>query len=178
MNGDRTGFKVAEVLSRLRKECGDSDFGYRMQGFFAHVLIALGSSILEVNAQGHPDVKARLNDRVMLVQVKASKHGSSATMFELAEADLRGISTMSGGEGMLALLDCAAPARWIIVPLRRARGLVGRAVHIATLQAEADSILSDECTEVFAEMILRCESRLANLTYRILRRRALSGRDL
>ena len=45
------------ILARLRDEVGDSEFGYRLQALFAHVLGRLGASILEVNAQGHPDIR-------------------------------------------------------------------------------------------------------------------------
>jgi hypothetical protein len=57
---DNGQFAVKPLLEGLRAEFGDAEFGYRMQGMFAHVLARLGGEILEINAQGHPDIKARL----------------------------------------------------------------------------------------------------------------------
>ena len=168
-------YQIKPVLDNLRSTCGDSEFGYRMQALFAHVMIGLGAVITEINAQGHPDIRAKIGDRDLLIQVKTSKHSSSATEFELSEADFRGISTQGTSEGILAYLDCAEPVNWIVVPNARARRLVGKSVHVATLRADADELFSDECTEVFTEIILNFKDRLGNLTYSILRRRALEG---
>jgi hypothetical protein len=63
-------FEIGPALETLRDQCGDAEFGYRMQGLFAHVLMRQGCKILEVNAKGHPDIRARAEDREVLVQVK------------------------------------------------------------------------------------------------------------
>lgn len=168
---------VRAALDRLRQQCGDSDFGYRMQALFGHVLVRLGFVVTEINAQGHPDVLAVHGDRTLRVQVKTVKHGSAATLFELAEADCDGISG-SSSEGVLALLDCAEPVRWVIVAYERARSLVGRPLHLATLRGNEHQQLSEECSDEFVALVVRSRSQLPLVPYQVLRDRALQGDPL
>jgi hypothetical protein len=162
-------------MDDLRAECGDAEFGYRLQALFAHVLLRLGARVLEINAQGHPDVRVRLSDREMLVQVKTCSHTSAATIFEMTEEDVTGITEAGRRAGVLAFLDCAEPVSWSIVPADRAAAMVGRLVHVATLRADSDHALSEDCTEEFLAMIQTIGHRLRNLTYTLLRDRALAG---
>lgn len=168
---------VRTALDRLREQCGDSGFGYRMQALFAHVLIRLGFVVTEINTKGHPDVLAVNGDRTLRVQVKTVKHGSSANLFELAEADCHGIGG-STSEGVLALLDCAEPVRWVIVAHERARQMVGRRLHLAALRGDEHRQLSEECSDEFKALVLRSWRQLPLLPYGILRDRALKGDPL
>lgn len=145
-----------------------------MQALFAHILIQLGGVVTEVNTTGHPDVRATIGDRDLHVQVKTAKHGSPATVFQMSSADFQGI-TCPTGHGFLAYLDCAEPVRWILVPHARARRLMDRAVHVATLQAECDDQLSSECTGEFVLLIMGIKDQLCLLPYDVLRSRALAG---
>lgn len=178
MSANESAFDVKPVLDQLRFQCGDSEFGYRLQALFAHVLLRLGGSVSEINAQGHPDVKARLGDRELWVQVKTSIHSSASTEFQLSTEDLAGITAEGRREGCLAFLDCAEPVEWIMVGYERAERLVGRSVQVATLRAESDAALSEDCTLEFREMVLAVGNRLLNLTYRNLCHRALKGESL
>jgi len=175
---DERPFSAARDLESLRALVGDSEFGYRMQGVFAHVLIRLGGEVREVNAQGHPDILARMSDHCLKVQVKTALHSTTSRQFELAEGDLTGIQSGSGNRGYLAVLDCAPPVAWLLVPEARMRSSVGRAVHIATLQAERDAAFSEDCTECFLDLLAVLGPRLPNLTYRLLAKRALRGEGL
>src|SRR4030067_3860650 len=74
---DRTFFEIKSVLDLLRGNVGDSEFGYRMQAFFAHVLLELGGSIIEINQQGHPDIKWNFNGKTSLIQVKTTTHSNA-----------------------------------------------------------------------------------------------------
>lgn len=178
MSTDRLQFAAKPILDCLRYHCGDSEFGYRVQALFAHVLLRLGAKILEINAQGHPDIKAQLADRLLLIQVKSVLHGSRSSMFQLTEGDLRGIEPGQRSEGYLALLDCAEPIEWILEPYNQLRRYLSRSAHITSLRAEQEEVFSRECTEEFVEMVLGLEKRLPNLTYRLLVDRALAGRVL
>jgi hypothetical protein len=162
------------LLGELRAQCAE-EFGYRMQGMFAHVLIRLGARIGEINSQGHPDIRAELGDRELLIQVKTVLHRSHLTMFNLSHDDLWGISAVGRREGLLAVLDCGEPAQWVVIPAERASALIGQPVHLATLQAIGRHEFSIDCTEEFSEMIRAHRERLPNLTYSVLRSRALSG---
>ena len=146
-----------------------------MQAIFGHVLIRLGARIREINTQGHPDIRAKLGDRELIVQVKTIWHRSHWTMFDLRSEDLSGISAAGRRDGLLAVLDCAEPAKWIVVAAYRAATLVGQSVHLATLQAISRPELSSDCTEEFSSIIRTQQNRLQTLTYSVLRSRALSG---
>jgi hypothetical protein len=100
---------IARILEELRNHCGDSEFGYRMQALFAHVLIRNGYRIREINTQGHPDVRASLGDREIFVQMKTILHSSAGTLFGLKESDLAGITKRGRRDGFLAVLD--SPSR-------------------------------------------------------------------
>lgn len=165
----------------LRVHCGDAEFGYRMQAMFAHVLLRLEATILDINAQGHPDILALFGECETSFQVKTSVHSSAHTTFELKAADFAGINQTNNtfrGEGYLAFLDCAEPTRWILVPRVRAKLLIGTPCHIATLQANSDVIFSRACTEQFTLILFEKRMRLRTLSYSILRRRALRGECL
>jgi hypothetical protein len=106
---------ITHALEQLRDKCGDAEFGYRTQGLFAHVLIRQGYKILDVKAQGHPDIRALGHDREMLVQVKTVAHRSAQAVIELSVEDVAGIAAVGRRGGWFAVLDCATPARWIMV---------------------------------------------------------------
>lgn len=149
-----------------------------MQALFAHLMLRRGAQILEVNTQGHPDVRARIGDSEYLVQVKTSIHSSAATLFEMTDQDLKGIEPAGTRRGFLAFLDSAQPVSWIIVPFDRAQLLLGRPVPVATLRADSSENLSLEYTQEFFDVLEKVGDRLHRLTYPILRARALDARPI
>lgn len=171
-------FAVRPLLDSLRVECGDSEFGYRMQAFFAHILIELGARVLKINAVGHPDIEALMGPELMLVQVKSAKHGGPWSPFSLSEGDLLGITPKDGATGYLAFLDCAEPVSWHIVRSEVAEQLVGRLLAIEGIVAMRDEQLSTDCSEIFAKMVLSARDRLGMLTFQLLARRALAGEQV
>jgi hypothetical protein len=175
---DKLQFAVKPVLENLRANCGDSEFGYRMQALFAHVLMRLGATVLEINAKGHPDIKALMGQELMLVQVKSAGHSGPSSMFSLSDSDFAGIASDERAAGYLAFLDCAAPVSWHIVKSGAAGQLRGRFVPVESIVAMRDETLSVECSEVFAEMILSIKDRLGVLTFAIVSARALNGKEI
>jgi hypothetical protein len=171
-------FSIKPLLDTLRAERGDSEFGYRMQGLFAHVLIRLGGIVLEVNAQGHPDIKANLGGDLLIVQVKSVLHANSFSGFQLSSADLAGISPTELSKGYLALLDCADPVSWVIINFSKLRQFLDLSVPIAALYAAQETHLSNDCTNEFSELIISVKDRLNTLTFPLLVRRAIEGRTL
>lgn len=162
------------VLQELRNKCGDVEFGYRMQALFGHVLMRQGYKTLEINAQGHPDIRARVGDRELLVQVKTVAHRMAHSLIELSNEDVAGITAMGRRGGWFAVLDCAVPVQWIIVEGARAATLTGKPLYLATLRANRDPHISAECNEHFFEIIAANRSHLPNLRYKVLRSRALA----
>jgi hypothetical protein len=96
-------------------------------------------------------------------------------MFDLCSEDLSRIAAAGRREGLMAVLDCAEPAQWIVVAAYRAATLVGQSVHLATLQVISHPESSSDCTEEFSYIIRNQQNRLQNLTYSVLRSRAQSG---
>ena len=75
----------------------DSEFGYRLQALFAHILLRLSARVVEINAKGHPDIRAVLGDRELLIQLKTCSHSSAATIFEITREDVSGITVKVAG---------------------------------------------------------------------------------
>jgi hypothetical protein len=162
----------------LRSKFGDGEFGYRIQALFAYVIAGLGARIEEINAQGHPDIRAAWEGKTALIQVKSLLHRHPEHRYTLSSKDLRGIIPQSSGQiGYLALLDCGSPAEWIVVEEARLRPHLGSPIHTVTLRADSDKALSRLCTEEFNRVIMSFEGRLPDMTYALLCNRALSRRQ-
>jgi hypothetical protein len=167
-------FDIGPILEVLRNQCGDAEFGYRMQALFAHVLMRQGYKIIELNAQGHPDIRARVEDHEILVQVKTVAHRMAHSVIELSSDDIAGIAAMGRRGGWFAVLDCAVPVQWIMVAGKRAVSLLGKPLYLATLRANRDPDISTECNEHFFQIMAVSHSRLFNLRFTVLRSRALA----
>ena len=125
-------------------------------------------------AQADIPTYAHAEDREVLVQVKTVAHRTAQSVIELAQDDVAGIAAMGRRGGWFAVLDCAVPVQWIMVAGTRAASLLGKPMYLATLRANRNTEMSTECNEHFFEMIAANRSRLPNLRYTVLRRRALA----
>ncbi len=178
MSSSNELFQVGELLDSLRRDVGNSDFGYRVQGLFAHVLMHKGGRIIEPKPQGHPDIKAELRTKRMLFQIKAVYAKTIRQSFTASNEDLEGIKPIHKSEtGYMAVLECVAPITWILLEYPRICQQKFP-LNMATLRALADRPLSIECTEEFVELVIRNQLRLRNLSFHILRSRALRGESL
>jgi hypothetical protein len=172
-------FAAGPALDALRAKFGDSEFGYRVQALFAYVIARLGAVIEEVNAQGHPDIRASWQGKTGLIQVKSLLHRLPDHRYTLTKEDLRGITPHASDQiGYLALLDCGSPAEWIVVEEARLRFHLGNPIHLVTLRADCDKALSCLCTEEFNQVIASFEGRLQDMTFALLSKRALAQYSL
>jgi hypothetical protein len=172
-------YETVRLVEDLRHRCSDSEFGYRMQAIFAHVLMRQCWSILEIKAKGHPDIRAAMGGHEVFVQVKSVSHSSANSTIELSSDDAAGIRAMGQQhEGWFAVLDCATPIQWIVIEGGRAARLLGTPHHLATLHANRDVVLSKRCNEAFLEIISEHRQRLPNLRYAVLCSRALADNGL
>lgn len=172
-------FRIGRILNHLGQSIGESEFGYRAQALFAHVLLRLGGVIVEIKAQGHPDIIAGMSRQTLLIQVKSILPSRRHRRYTLGTQDLEGIHPPDlGYQGLLALLDCAPPVSWIVVDYHRLCKLGRNPVSLVTLRAMADRQLSLRCTEEFVKLISIHGERLGNLTFHVLRSRALQGEAL
>ena len=98
------------MLDSLRTHVGDSEFGYRMQAFFAHILMELGYTIIKINPRGHPDIKSLKGSQTALFQVKSINHNYAGVSPLITRNDIIGIRPSGVDEkGYFAILDCAVP---------------------------------------------------------------------
>ncbi len=150
-----------------------------MQALFAHVLFELGSTIAEVNQQGHPDIKSVKDGETALFQVKSITHRYAGWVLTVSPDDIGGIRPSRPDEvGYFAVLDCAIPVSWVVSGYSAIRRHETRSVSIETIRASADLEQSSECTGVFAELVMRHKDNLHLLTFGVLRERALRGERL
>ncbi|OGN94710.1 MAG: hypothetical protein A2Z75_06310 [Chloroflexi bacterium RBG_13_50_10] len=172
-------FKVSHILDDLRHSVGDSEFGYRAQGFLAHALMHLGWTIIDIKPQGHPDVIANLGSQALLLQAK-SIHGRTRRQgFSLGQEDLEGIRPKDHNTtGYLAILDCTIPVSWLLVDYCVIRRQVAQPTHVVSLYAMGNKELSSECTEEFVKLVSSHQSHIRNLDFHILCSRALRGEPL
>jgi hypothetical protein len=174
-----SNFKVGRIINALRQSIGDAEFGYRAQGFLAHVFIRLGGRIIDIKSQGHPDITGSFGGKILLLQVKAVYARSRRRAFAVEAEDLEGICPHDRTSvGYLAILDCAQPISWALVDYERLRRQALGAISLVTLHAMADGRLSYECTEEFVKLIESHQSTLRNLDFHILCSRALKGEAL
>ena len=172
-------FQAGDLLDDLRRDIGSSEFGYRIQGLFAHVLICKGGKIIDIKPQGHPDIAAELGKRKLLLQVKAVHAKISRQGFTISPEDLQGIKPINKDEtGYLAILECAAPVSWTLLDYSRMARQKLKPLNMVALRAMADAPLSAECTEEFVRIIIRNRGRLRDLGFHILCCRALKGEPL
>ena len=172
------GQQVDVLLESLRQKCGDAEFGYRIQALFAHTIMRQGWSILAINAKGHPDIRAQAPDDEVLIQVKSHSHRSADASVELSHDDVEGIRAIGRRTGWFALLDCAIPVQWVLITGDRAVSLLGRPMHLATLQANCNLEMSESCNKHFYDIVLDNHVRLPTLSFQVLCHRALSNNGL
>ena len=141
-------------------------------------LMRLGWSILEVNAKGHPDIRARVGDHEALIQVKTLHHRSANALIELSSDDALGVLAIGRRVGWFAVLDCAVPVQWLMIGRKRAMRLIAAPMRLATLRANCDLEFSNECNEHFRQIVSENQARLGNLSYTVLRNRALAHNGL
>lgn len=165
---------VHRLVDDLRIRVGNIEFGYRIQGLLAHVFMRLGGVVVELNSQGHPDLVINLDGRFP-VEVEAAP--ASVRSHTLKIEDIDSVKGMTK-PGYLAVLDCALPVAWIMLGHGRLKRQGPGPVSLVTLRAMAEARLSRLCTEEFIKLIGNVQDRILNLTFHLLRERALRGQGL
>lgn len=162
------------IVDELRAGVGDIEFGYRIQGFLAHVLMRLGAHVVELNAQGHPDLVVNLDGRIP-IEVEAAP-----ALVRIHTVKCEDIDAIQGTEksGYLAVLDCALPLSWIMLGHEQLKRHGPGSVSLVTLRAMSENEFSSLCTEEFIRLITENRDRLLNLTFHLMRERALRGQSV
>jgi hypothetical protein len=140
------------------------------------VLLERGDTIIEVNQQGHPDIKSLKAGRTALFQVKSIAHRYAGLLLTVSPDDISGIRPSRSDEvGYFAILDCVIPVSWVVSGYSAIRRHETCSVSLETIRASADLELSSECSDTFSGLVMRHREDLHLLTFGILRDRALRG---
>jgi hypothetical protein len=170
-------YKTYSILHDLCKSIGNSDFGFRIQGLFAHALIRLGIKIFEVNLQGHPDIVGDVENKRIKLEVEAAVGNARRRIID--EENIEAIKPNNKNEkGYFAVLDCGLPPEWLLVDYQHLKWRCSESLSIIILKSLSDKEFSSKCTEQFFNLILLNTERLPSFTFSILRDRALRGEEL
>lgn len=166
--------QASMCIEELRLKVSDVEFGYRVQGLAAHVLLRLDCEIEEVNRVGHPDIVAIRNGLEFRFEVEAEVVGTRSR--QLTYADFASLVGLPGVVGYYALAISKPTPRWILVP---AEHMVGRKPSPnVLLDALSDREFSNAWTYEYTNMLdVQCR-RIARSSFAALRSRALKGRGL
>ena len=169
--------QVYLILNNLHDNISDSEFGYRLQGLFAHTLIKYGMKILEIKAQGHPDIIGETENKQFKFEVETVIGKGRKRLIE--KEDIEAIeSQKKNEEGYIAILDYRFRPEWLLMEYRSLKWRISETLSIVTLKSLSDKNFSQKCTDYFFELILANDSRLLNLTFSILKEKALRGDEL
>lgn len=167
---------AAASMASLLKQVGVAEYGYRLQGLAAHVLLRLGWVVTEINAIGHPDISASRAGRAIRLEVECDTGGHACR--QPALADLEGLRPLAPGDsGYFAFFSLGPRVRWLLVPvelLERRRN----PIPIATIAALAELSISLDWTRTMVSLLMERHRNVWSYSYRSLRRRALGGDSL
>ncbi len=166
-------WRAAECFRNLLQKSGPIEFGFRVQGFAAHVLLRLGVRVLEVKASGHPDITAQDTGGMLRFEVEADT--GPLRERQLTRADFDGLALRQPGDrGYFALFLTGTRIRWIVTPYQV---LIGRhkPLQIATLTSLADRRLSSDWTEAMVSIGNNHFDSIWSYSFDSLRKRAIEG---
>jgi Holliday junction resolvase len=170
-------YKVYKILNELYERVGDSEFGYRVQGLFAHILIYLDIRILEIKPRGHPDIIGAKENDIIKFEVETVLGNSRKRVVDIE--DIEAINPYNKNEkGYIAILYCKFPPEWLLIDHNRLKWRVSERISIITIKSLGDKKFSNESTNCFYKLILSNKSRLFKLTFHHLCDKALRGEKL
>ena len=171
---DRATCQAADCIENLRLKVSSSEFGYRVQGLAAHVLLRLGCQIEEINRAGHPDIVATRAGQELRFEVETEVTGPRAR--QLTRDDFASLIDDSEVVGYFALAISYPNPRWILVP---AKQLLGRRPSSnVLLDALSDQEFSKAWTYEYTNMLDAHCRRIVRSSFARLRSLALEGRGL
>ena len=158
----------------MRLMVSPSDFGFRVQGLAAHVLVGLGYRVSAVKETGHPDIVAFRGGREFRFEVKAEV--GRPRLRQLTEAELNSLTELPGSSGYYALAIGFPMPYWVLVPASK---LVGRPpMPNILLEALSDKELSAEWTREYIKLLEGGCRRIGLASFGDLKQMALSGRRI
>ncbi|MFB0557298.1 MAG: hypothetical protein ACETVW_05530 [Dehalococcoidia bacterium] len=177
MRQNSSHWEAGRCLQMMRETVELSEFGFRIQGIAAHVLLRLGAQVLEVNSQGHPDIVAATERGSIRIEVEADIRGSRPRL--LTKEDLESIAPRrTTDKGYFALALCGPYPQWLLVEYSRLSRRYDTPASPAILRALSDEEASEQWTSEFIKLLLTHCQHLPAYSFDLLARRALEGRPL
>ena len=145
-------------------------------GIAAHVLLAMGLCIAEVNSSGHPDIVAQSEHGIVRVEVETDTRGIGTHLPE--PDDFAALAARSQGDsGFFAVLICSPFPKWIILDSYKLENRKTK-LPLPLLDALRNKEQSREWSKLFLEIILENQSQLRNYSFEWLVRLAIAQKCL
>ena len=151
-----------------------TEFGFRVQGLAAHVLMGLGYRIQAVKESGHPDIVANRDGREFRFEVEAE--AGRPRLRQLTEADFTSLTEVPGSEGYYALAIGFPTPYWLLVPAKRM--LDRPPMPNILLEALSDKEYSAEWTSEYVKLLESGCRRIWLASFGDLKQMALGGRRI
>ena len=165
---------AAECLEQLSLKVPPSEFGFRVQGLAAHVLIGLRYRIHSVNESGHPDILASRDGQEFRFEVEAEVGRPRPR--QLTGADFNSLVGIPGSIGYYALAIKFPTPYWVLVPSRK---MIDRPpMPNILLEALSDKEYSAEWTREYLKLLGGGCTRIGLATFGDLKYMALNGRTI
>ena len=151
-----------------------NEFGYRVQGLAAHVLIGMGYQIGAVNQSGHPDIVAVKDGMEFRFEVEAEV--GRPRLRQLTDADFSSLTEVPNAVGYYALAISVPTPYWVLVPALK---LIDRPPSPNILfEALSDKEYSAEWTREYIKLLDGACRRIGLASFADLRQMALNGRRI
>ena len=149
-----------------------AEFGFRVQGLAAHVLMGLGYRIHAVKESGHPDIVATRDGREFRFEVEAEV--GRPRLRQLNAADFTSLTELPNAVGYYALAIGFPTPYWVLVPALK---LIGRPpMPNILLEALSDKEYSGEWTSEYLRLLGGACRRIELASFRDLKQMAMDGR--
>lgn len=169
-------YDAAKVLNTLRSDVSPARFGLLVQALFAHVLVDLGTRVIDIRNTGHPDIIAQLDGNFYNIEVEVV---GATKVTQLDSGDLAILLNREQGEyGFFCVLYCGPPITWMCVDAVALGNRIKGKLRLSLLRAYSDKSYSRDCTDVFSELIVQNARRLPFFKYSDLCQMALNGRRI
>jgi hypothetical protein len=168
--------RAGRLLEDLTVEIGPVEMGFRIQGIAAHILLAMGYSILEIKSSSHPDIIARNKIGITRVEVEANIQGIGTHL--PLPADIASLlPQVYGDRGLFAISICSPLPKWIVIDYNKFQGKKNK-LPISVLEALSNKELSNEWSQLFIKILTINSSHLKYFSFEYLSKLAKSNKCL
>lgn len=168
------GSESTFIIWRLLNERGPPEFGLIAQVLLAITFKGLGAAITSLKQTGHPDIEFFYQDKNWKAETEFV--APSRDTYDIKQEDLE--ATRSGASvntGIISILDCNYPVKWIIVnsQILCIEGI--RRISLLRLRSICEKELSKSCTDWIDRFVQDNKDSIFAMKYTSLRDHFLLG---